>query len=169
MSDAPVSLVEALPEAILARLYPGFFREGGPAFVPADDRAFLMILAGAYRPACLTPTQQNLAQAYYAAHLLQGFLAERRAETPGGVTTPVNYTSGVILRQREGDKEIQYASPKDLGGAVVADGSVSSKAPYELWKQLNDMCKLTGSNGQVIGTAPVQRRGVIMTRFGIAR
>lgn len=151
------------PAEILALLYPWYLDPSDPRHVPEPDRARVIALAAVQRPLCLTLPQQDLAQAFYAAHLLSGLQPAAQAAADGG---PVAQTSGVLVREREGDVERQYALPSQVGGQLVS--TASGQSPYAAWKALADLCRVVGKDGTVlpgVGGAAI-RRGAMITRYG---
>ncbi len=127
----------------LRLLYPGFFDPSSPNYIDPQSTIIVMLaIAEEFRPPCLSEKMQNIAQAYYAAYLLQDWLNN---SAPGGGNTVTN--SGIVLSEKEGDISVTYADPNasSNGGSTMPP-----KGPYEKWSKLNDMCK----------------RGAITTKYG---
>jgi hypothetical protein len=121
------------PAEHLDLAYPGLAEAAG-----AHAAAWALEVAADYRPSCLSAIRQDLAQAYYAAHLLMS-----RQPTTGS-TGSVAQRPSVILEEKEGDNSIKYADP-NAGAGLQASA-------YDNWKRLADICGA---------------RGMIITRFGL--
>jgi hypothetical protein len=119
------------PAEHLAMAYPGI-TDG----LPDGVSDWALVVAADYRPSCLSDERQNLAQAHYAAYLL-----EIRRSSQGRTSDP-SAPSGAIVEEREGDVTVKYADP----GVSSGPGT----GPYAAWKSLADICS----------------RGAIITRFG---
>jgi hypothetical protein len=124
--------------------YPGFFDPSSPDYIDPQTIILVMLdLAQEFRPPCLSEKMQNIAQAYYAAYLLQDWL--NTSAPDGGTDNTTN--SGIVLSEKEGDISVTYADPNS---ATSGGPATPPKGPYEKWSKLNDMCK----------------RGAITTKYG---
>lgn len=108
------------PATHLAMAYPALV-----AGLADDVKTWALEVAVAYRPSCLSDERQNIAQAHYAAHLLQVRAEQMAAGTGPGLAGPV-------IEESEGDVSVRY-------GAAAADAGPS--APYASWKALSDICR----------------------------
>lgn len=143
------------PAEIVALLYPWFTSASDPRFVIPEQREAIQLIAANFRPGCLPSALQDIAQAHYAAHLM-GTLQGRTTSSGSS-----GQSSGVIVREREGDVEVQYALPSQVGGALT--GTTVGQTSYAAWKALNDRCQATNADGT---PAVVVRRGAMITRWG---
>lgn len=119
------------PAQHLAMAYPALV-----AGVAPDVIAWALLMAQDYRPGCLSPPRQDIAQAHYAAYLL----ARRAAEATSGGNGP----SGAIIEEREGDLTTKYAHGAGVEGPSSA---------YASWQALNNLC----SRGAIITRFGVPR------------
>lgn len=146
------------PAGVLALLYPFLAAEADPRFVPEADRAAALALAVHFRPGCLPPAVQDIAQAHYAAHLLsaRALLATGTAPTASGSSTGSTTTvtdavpAGQIVRETEGQVTIEYSqgAPGTVKTGTIAQ--VTSKGvarttaaiadAYSSWFALASMC-----------------------------
>lgn len=178
MSGAIVT-VPAVPGApasptaadVLALLYPFLADAADPRSVPEADRAAALALAANFRPACLVPAVQDIAQAHYAAHLLAARTLLTTGVTPtssgasAGTTTTVQdaVPAGVVTQYREGNVEVQFsegaagstktATISQVTSKGVARTTVAASDPYSAWFQLASLC---GTPGDAVtgGTLP---------------
>lgn len=121
-------------EALLA-----LFRFLVPYFsaVPNEDVSKALEMAAPYRPACLTPAQQDEAQVFYAAWLLY----QRQLQT----NAAANHDPTIfgLKSEREGDVSRTY-------GAV--DGQSD---PFDWWGKFSALYNLCGGGAITVG----HRRG----------
>lgn len=117
-------------EEYLALFYPYLSNASDPRYVSPEDKAKFMAAAASKRPACLEEEFQNEAQAHYAAYLMLRTTAQTGAASTGGATP-----SGAIVRERQGNVEVQYAQAGQ--GASDATGPAS---PYASWYALWSLC-----------------------------
>ena len=142
------------PLAVLALLYPYLADAADPRFVAEEKRLEALALAVDFRPYCLPPVAQTVAQAHYAAHLL--FLSN--AATSGSSSSTGALPGGEILEWAEGDVRIRYAPA--TAAKTTSSTSASQVSPYAAWKALADMCPApVASNPGGTGTGTAQRRG----------
>lgn len=116
---------------LLDFLAPGF------ADLPVEDKEAALAIAAAFRPACLSESQQDLAQVYYAAYLL--YIKEA---SMGGVSSPIPFG---VTQEKEGDLSRSYGNNAGSGG-VVAD----PYGYYDAWKRAMDVC---GTGAILVGNA----------------
>lgn len=101
------------------------------AAVPDTDVLAALALAEPYRPACLTPSQQDEAQVWYAASLL----LERQRQTEAGTGTgPIPYG---IKSEKEGDLQRTYGA---------ADGI---EDPLNFGDRYDALARLCGGYGAI--------------------
>ena len=151
------------PAGVLALLYPYLADDADPRRVPEADRAAALALAVHFRPSCLPPAVQDIAQAHYAAHLLA---ARALLAAGGGTTTTVTgaTTGGAVKRWSEGTVTVEYTEPtaEKVSTGTAAAGSVASGSPFAAWKALADMCRVPGdalTGGVVPGRSAAAARG----------
>lgn len=123
-------------------------------YVPPDVLQWALDAAETHRPTCLSDNLQNLAQAHYAAYLL-----DARRTSSLNYSGSTTFNSGIVLERREGDTSIKYADPRTTGTTSVSN----MNSPYASWKMLNDRCTgPTDTSGK-----PIVVYGGLITRFGI--
>lgn len=101
------------------------FRFLVPYFGSAPDSEIeqALALAAPYRPTCLTTTQQDEAQVYYAAWLMW----RRSLQLQAAGSTPIPFG---VRSEREGDVSRTYGQ---------ADGTSSSVDPLGFWNAYADL------------------------------
>lgn len=139
--------------------YPFFLDGADTRYVPPDVLEWAITAAEPQRPVCLSAEMQNLAQAHYAAYLLE---ARRYASITYGSTVGSGTNSGIILEKQEGASKVKYADPRMVGTTTAMAGG---NTPYAAWRQLWDRCVGLVDIGTLPGGKYVTRGGVI-TRFG---
>lgn len=111
-------------------LYPGFFDVNGEGYIQPIMMETFLEIAASYRPKCLSEERQNLAQAYYAAYLAEGFLSR-------SATGKVVQIIGALAAEREGNVEKRYTN---TATAIKANTNDAPNSAYELWSAMNDLC-----------------------------
>lgn len=106
------------------------------ASVPDADVERALTLAEPYRPACLTPAQQDAAQVYYAAAVLYQRSLQIAAAAGGGAM-PVGVKS-----EKEGDLQREYG---------FVDGMDD---PFNWWGQYTNLAKICGGGAITVGYGP---------------
>ena len=132
------------PLDYLKLFFPKYF---SPDPVDPDIVDAMLDVARMARPACLSFRLQNIAQAYYAAYLIEEQLRNTSPED-GGTGGAIH--SGIIASESEGDISVSYDN-SSLN--ATSSGDASSSAPssaWDKWKRLSDLC----------------RYGAITTRWG---
>jgi hypothetical protein len=125
--------------------FPGFFDPNSPQYIDPQSMIIVMLdLAEEFRPSCLSDKLQNIAQAYYAAYLLQDW--QNQISSGGGDTTT---NSGIVLSEKEGDISVTYADPRTTTGAG-SEVTTPPKGPWEKWHRMWSLCK----------------HGAILTKYG---
>lgn len=125
--------------AFLRIFYPGFFDPRGDYYVDPIQVIVSLALAREFRPECLTEKLQALAQAHYAAYLLQEYLQNEASGGIGGGGGATN--SGIILSEKEGDIAVTYADPRQTQtGSGVQDDKPPSTA-WGKWNKLAQLCR----------------------------
>jgi hypothetical protein len=126
----------------LQLFFPQYFDPDDPAYMDPVLVDAILDIAEDARPPCLSEKQQNLAQAYFAAYLI-----DVRQQTSSGQTAVT--VAGPITSEREGDIAVTYA---DLSSSNQTN-SRTQAPPATAWDQWNRMwIRCT--------------RGTITTRFG---
>lgn len=112
------------------------FRFLVPYFAALSDETVrqALDLAAPYRPACLTTTQQDEAQVFYAAWLLYSRQLQTDAAAGGGVMP----MPGVTM-EKEGDLQRQYGS-----GFNAAD-------PFGWWDKYSALNAVCGGGAITVG------------------
>ena len=161
LAPVPVSPSPAAPhgpDAVLALLYPYLADADDPRHVPEADRAAALALAAHFRPGCLPPAVQDIAQAHYAAHLLsaRALLATGTAPTASGSSTGTTTTvmdavpAGQITELQEGSVTVRYGEGSAGTVKTGTIAQVTSKGvarttaaiadAYSSWLSLAQMC-----------------------------
>ncbi len=141
--------------------YPYLLDGADTRYVPPDVLEWALAASIAQRPICLPEEMQNLAQAHYAAYLLE---ARRLASVVYSSTTGSTTTSGIVLEKQEGQTRVKYADPRSTGTTTTTTGG---NTPYTAWKQLWDRCVgLVDIGAGGGGATTYVPRGGIITRFG---
>lgn len=142
-----------MPADVLALLYPFLADAADPRFVPEPDRAAALALAANFRPACLVPAVQDIAQAHYAAHLLT---ARTALATGGGTTTTVTAGTegGQVVEWAEGNVRLRLSEPQAAKTTTAA--TASGATPTEPWKAWTALAALCPAPGDAVtgGTLP---------------
>lgn len=129
---------EDVPPLFYLRIfYPGFFDPTGPNYVEPIQVIVALGIANEMKPWCLKPKMQWIAQAHYAAYLLQEHLKNKAS---GGIGGSGEINSGIVLSEREGDVAKTYADPRTSSGSSAMDDAPPNSA-YAKWSKLNDLCK----------------------------
>src|SRR4029078_1947792 len=118
MATSTVALIKRLDF-----LAPGF------AALPVEDKEAALAIAAAYRPACLSEAQQDLAQVWYAAYIL--YAVSLSTGSGGGTTTPIPIG---VTEEKEGDLSRKYGWSADQMRAGDPYGY------YNNWQKLADIC-----------------------------
>lgn len=139
--------------------YPYLMDGADTRYVPPDVLAWAISVSEANRPPCLSEEAQNLAQAHYAAYMLE---TRRLSSLLFSSTTGSTTTSGIVLEKQEGQSRIRYADPRSTGTTINTTGG---NTPYAAWKALWDRCVGLVDVGTNPGGTYVPRGGII-TRFG---
>ena len=144
--DTNPTIVELPPHydnvvAILTLFFPQYFDPESPLYVDPEIMTQLIWLAEEARPWCLSEDRQNFAQAMYTAYLV----SLRNETSSGQITTPV---AGPIVSEKEGDIQVNYASPATGSGSKTSERPSSD--PWDAWNRMWSRCG----------------RGAIMTRYG---
>jgi hypothetical protein len=135
------------PLYYLRVFYPGFFDPNSPNYCTPLQIAIALDTAEEFRPPCLRKTLGDIAQAHYAAYLLEEFIA---GQATGGVGGGASRIRGPVLSEKEGDISITYADPRIAG---QAEDDLAPTSGWEKWSRLNDLCKygaITSRFGQRI-------------------
>lgn len=135
-------------------------------YVNPADVDMAIAAATDYRPACLTTDRQNMAQAHYAAYLLDFKWRTERASSSSSSssqsTTTAGQIAGPIIEKREGDVSVKYATTSTTTStAQAAQAATGPGTPYAAWNALWVICTPALAENE----APV-RSGGIITRFG---
>jgi hypothetical protein len=138
--------------------YPYLLDGADTRYVPPDVLQWALDSAATFRPTCLDENMQSLAQAHYAAYLL-----EIRRSSTSMYSSTTTFNSGIVLEKQEGDVRIRYADPR-TSGTVTATTS-GGTSPYAAWKLLWDRCVVGGGGTDPDGN-PIAVRGGIITRYG---
>jgi hypothetical protein len=111
------------------------FRFLVPYFATTPDADVLraLTIAAPYRPSCLSTTQQDEAQVYYAAWILYGRSLQTQASS--GPAIPVGVTS-----EKEGDLQRTYGQVE------------GSDDPFGYWKQYSDLAARCVGGAITVGT-----------------
>jgi len=149
-------------EEHLAFAYPFLFDAADSRFVPQEVLDWAMGVSSAFRPPCLDVERQNLAQAYYAAHLIRqrlgasiSFVAASYANAP---------PAGPVVERQEGDVRVRYADVAASAGKVAATTAAAGD-PWGAYVALASLCGPVAGNPLV----PPRYRGGVITRFGIPK
>jgi hypothetical protein len=147
----PESLADRLrgklrtPLEYLQLFYPKYF---SPDPIDPDIVDAMLDVARMARPQCLSFRLQNVAQAFYAAYLLEEQIKNTSPEDGG---TGDTITSGIILSESEGDVSVTYADPRSSSSTTTGETSAQApKGAWDKWYNLSKLCKY----------------GAITTRFG---
>lgn len=147
----------------LQRVAPYLYDPDDARFADADMIAWALDAAEPWRPSCLPPERQNLAQAYRAAYELLS-LARTEASSATNTTSTVGVAGAVVERQ-EGDLRIRYSDGKTTTSVSATGSNAGPSTHYAKWAEMWMLC-----GGVVDGTAPGTtepvRRGGIITRAG---
>lgn len=138
--------------------YPYLLDGADTRYVPPDVLQWAIDSAETMKPTCLSENMQNLAQAHYAAYLLD--LRRTQSSLYSSTTT---FNSGIVLEQSQGDTRIRYADPRTTG--TGSSTSTTGNSPYAAWKLLWDRCVISGGGTDPDGN-PIVPRGGIITRYG---
>lgn len=107
------------------------------ATVPDADVERALALAEPYRPACLTPEQQDEAQVYYAANLLYQRSLQLATGGSGQPAVPVGVKS-----EKEGDLQRTYGA---------ADG-IDTSDPFGWRAEYDRLAAACGGGAITVGT-----------------
>lgn len=124
--------------------YPKYF---SPDPIDPDTVDVMIDIAAEMRPKCLSPKLQLIAQAHYAAYLLEEHLKQVSPEE-GGTGEATN--SGIILSEKEGDLTVTYADPRTSTSIGTSVSDTQPSTAWGKWKKMWDVCAI----------------GAITTRFG---
>lgn len=152
-------------EEWVAYYYPFLLDEADPRHVSTSELDMALAVAANERPACLSADRQNEAQAHFAAYVV-AFRREAQAAGAGLNGGSADVVAGPVVRRREGDLEIQYATS---GGATQTVATQRANltgpgTPYAAWARLAALCG-AASDVPTPGVLPV-RRGAIVTSAG---
>ena len=128
--------VDIFALAFLRILYPGFFDPRGPNYVDPIQVIISLALANEMRPKCLSQKMQALAQAHYAAYLLQEFIEGEASGGIGGGISGVN--SGIVTSEKEGDLSVTYSDPT---ASMTNSNNAPPSTAWGKWKKMADLCK----------------------------
>ncbi len=115
-----------------------------------EDKKMALALAEPYRPGCLKPAQQDIAQCWYAAWLLYQRMQQQATDAgsgtaSGGVVVPFGVAS-----EKEGDLSRSYFAS---GGGSGGDASDPAKPadPMGYWANWQRLAALCGYGAITVG------------------
>lgn len=144
--------------------YPYLIDETDARHASIADIDMALIVAAAWRPACLPEDQQAQAQAHRMAYELE--FRARVAAMTAAVAAGTEVVAGPVIEKQEGSVSVKYSTSggtTNTSFASIRNALTGPGTPYAKWQELWALCG--GITDLPPGTLPV-RRGAITTAFG---